>query len=132
MTLFTSVTDKSKRRFCVSSVVYLSVTVFCIVFNAIYTYFSYGMVSNHMKYMFLFPLLLGCMPSVLLFFTKAHKYVARITFNMWNAGCATFITGCTVVGIITNSGRSTDVFPIYCIIGAVMMILSLLFLKKKA
>ncbi len=83
-----------------------------------------------MKYMFLFPLLLGCLPSVMLIFTKAHKYISRITFNMWNAGCATFITGCIVVGIITNSGRSTDIFPLYCVIGTVMMILSLFFIKK--
>ena len=130
MILFTSVTDIQKKRFCISSVVYLCITLFCVIFNIIYTYFSYGMTSTHMKYMFLFPLLLGCIPSILLVITKMYRYITRITFNMWNAGCATFITGCIVVGIITNSGRNTDVFFIYCTIGAVMIIFSLLFLKK--
>ena len=129
--MFTSVTDKNKKRLCISSFIYFCITVFCIVFNLVYTHFSYGMTSQHMKYMFLFPLLLGFGPSLLLILLQKHKKVSRITFNLWNAGCATFIAGCITVGIITNSGRSTDVFPLYCIIGAIMMILSLFFVIRK-
>ena len=129
--MFTSVTDKNKKRLCTSLTVYLIITVLCVVFNMIYTYFSYGMTSPHMKYMFFFPLLLGCLPSVLLPLSKKEKSISRVTFNLWNAGCATFIVGCITVGIITNSGRNTEVFPIYCVIGTVMILSSLLFLKRK-
>ena len=129
--MFTSVTDIQKKRFFISSVVYLCITVFCIAFNVIYTHFSYGMTSAHMKYMFLFPLLLGCVPSLVLIFTKTYGCISRISFNLWNAGCATFTTGCIVVGIITNSGRHTDAFVIYCVIGIAMSMLSIFFIKKK-
>lgn len=84
-----------------------------------------------MKFMFLFPLLLGFVPSAVLLLSHLYSKIGRVSFNLWNAAVGTFVCGCITVGIINNSGRSTDTFIIYCIIGAVMMVSSLLLLKKK-
>lgn len=121
-----SISDINKKRYKKTLITYSIVSVLCIIFNAVYTHFSYGMVSIHMKYMFLFPLLMGVVPSVPLLISK--KNINRVSFNLWNAGCGTFICGCIVVGVINNSGRNTNVFALYFMIGLFLSIVSILIL----
>lgn len=114
-----------------AAVLYLLTAVFCIVFNDIYTRFSYGAHSNFMGLMFLFPLLGGFLPSVLLGITKKSGLVSRLSFNLWNSGIATFVFGCLVRGIINISGRFTEYDRCYWIVGSLLLAAAIIASMKK-
>lgn len=103
-----------------AAIIYLLVSAFCILFNYVYTRFSYGVYSNYMGLMFLFPLLGGFLPAVLLDITKKGGFVSRVSFNLWNSGIAVFIFGCLVRGIINISGRFTEYDTYYWIAGGIL------------
>ena len=132
MTLFTSVTDINKRRYLKTLINYVLISVLCIIFNAVYTHFSYGMFSYHMRFMFLFPLIGGALLCAIILLLKLYTRVTRASFNLWNSGIATFVVGCTVQGIINISGRNTDYGMIYWCLGALLLLSGIiaLFIKK--
>ncbi len=102
----------------------LCVSVFLIVFNAVYTYFGFGEYSLHMRYMFLFPLIGGALVPFAVTALGFSHYVGRACFNLWNASIATFVVGCTVQGIINISGRYTEYGMVYLVIGIIIAIAS--------
>jgi uncharacterized membrane protein HdeD (DUF308 family) len=103
VTLFTSVT---KRTFGRATLVYLSLTIFCIVFTIIYEKFSYGESSIFMRLMFLAPLA-GAVVSFLsgLNLTWITK---RGPFLLFNSSLAIIASACLVRGIIEVSGRTSS------------------------
>lgn len=103
MTLFTSVT---KRTFGRATLVYLGLTIFCIVFTIIYEKFSYGESSIFMRLMFLAPLA-GTVVSFLsgLNLTWITK---RAPFLLFNSSLAIIASACLVRGIIEVSGRTSS------------------------
>ncbi len=117
-----SATDMNKRRMKFETVNCLFITVLLIIFNYIYTRFSFGEFSLHMRYMFIFPLVFGTfIPTVFLITDKCDS-VSRLVFNLWNAGIGTHVAGCTVQGIINISGRHTLYGVIYFVLGTVMLL----------
>lgn len=122
--MYSSVIDINRKRYVRMLITYVAICIFCIIFNAVYTHFSYGMSSQHMKYMFLFPLSMGIIPSLFLLIAGSRLTMKRVSFNLWNCSCATFTVGCVVVGIINNSGRNTDAFVLYSMIGILLLFLS--------
>ncbi len=118
--MFISDIDVSKRRMYLELFNCLIISVLLIIFNSVYTYYSFGEYSLHMRYMFLFPLVLGSGVSTVILFTRTYKKVSRVVFNMWNAGIATFVFGCKVQGIINISGRYTMYGLIYFILGIIL------------
>lgn len=56
-------------------VVYIFITLFCIIFTLIYEKFSYGEYSWYMRGMFLYPFIGGVIASMLLW--KKNKPVER-------------------------------------------------------
>lgn len=113
-----------------TTMIYLGVTIFCLIFNFIYEQFSYGEHSPYMRYMFILPIIGGVFPfgaSILL--SQKAKYTLwknRIAYNLWNCGIATLLNGCLIKGIINISGRFTDYDRIYWMGGGIFLIASLL------
>ncbi|WP_148409677.1 hypothetical protein [Murimonas intestini] len=124
MILYTSDIESSKRRYARTSLCYLAVSVLCIVFSLVYEKFSYGEYSVFMRNMFLFPLLGGMLPAIILQLTGKTASVNRVSFNMWNAGIAVFVSGCLVRGVINISGRFTEYDKWYWIAGGGMLVLA--------
>ncbi len=58
MILFTSVIDKNGKKSGRTSLNYLWISLFCLLFGAVYELFSHGVYSMYMIYAFVFPL--GC------------------------------------------------------------------------
>ncbi len=102
----------------------LCVSVFLIVFNAVYTFFGFGEYSLHMRYMFIFPFVGGAVIPAVLTLIGHSDYIDRACFNLWNAAIATFVVGCTVQGVINISGRYTDYGKVYFVIGTVGAVIS--------
>lgn len=118
------ISGTENRRLLRAAAIYLAATVLCVVFNAVYTHFSYGERSGFMAMMFLFPLVGGVLPAALVLFAgKAHG-ICRTAFNLWNSGIAALVCGCLVRGIINISGRFTEYDVWYWLAGGTMLLSS--------
>ena len=122
MTLSTSVTNPSKRRFKKTAVSYILLTIFFFAFSRIYESFSFGETSIHMHYLFALPLVGG---SLLLLFMKIIPNLSRLSLNLWNSAVATMTAGMLFRGIVNLSGRSTTLDMPYWYAGAIFAALAL-------
>lgn len=123
MTLSTSVTKASKKRFKKTAVVYALITVFFFIFSRIYEHFSFGETSVYMHYLFGVPLIGG---MALLIFQKIIPNLSRLSLNLWNSAVATIATGVLFRGIVNLSGRSTTMDLPYWYVGIRLAGLALL------
>ncbi|MFY0999921.1 hypothetical protein ACOMA9_09320 [Streptococcus sp. AD045-1] len=130
MTLSTSVTKASKKRFKKTAVVYALITIFFFIFSRIYEHFSFGETSVYMHYLFGVPLIGGV---VLLIFQKMIPNLSRLSLNLWNSAVATIATGVLFRGIVNLSGRSTTMDLPYWYVGvglAGLALLSIIFTRS--
>ncbi|WP_247906524.1 hypothetical protein [Streptococcus anginosus] len=130
MTLSTSVTKASKKRFKKTAVVYALITIFFFIFSRIYEHFSFGETSVYMHYLFGVPLVGG---MVLLIFQKIIPNLSRLSLNLWNSAVATIATGVPFRGIVNLSGRSTTMDLPYWYVGvglAGLALLSMIFTRS--
>lgn len=67
--MYTSDIKQTRKRALKTALIYLTASVICAVFGAIYESFSHGVYSGFMIYAFAFPLILGTLPFLLLSFT---------------------------------------------------------------
>ena len=123
MTLSTSVTNPSKKRFKKTAVSYILLTIFFFAFSRIYESFSFGETSIHMHYLFAVPLVGG---SLLLLFMKTIPNLSRLSLNLWNSAVAIMTAGMLFRGIVNLSGRSTTLDMPYWYLGAAFAALALL------
>lgn len=72
-----------------------------------------------MKYAFLVTLLGGVLPSLVLVLTRKTNIVNRLMFNLYNSGLACVVAGFIINGIVTMSGRSTEVQLYFFIAGGI-------------
>ena len=130
MTLSTSVTKASKKRFKKTAVVYALITIFFFIFSRIYEHFSFGETSDYMHYLFGVPLIGGV---VLLIFQKMIPNLSRLSLNLWSSAVATIATGVLFRGIVNLSGRSTTMDLPYWYVGvglAGLALLSMIFTRS--
>ena len=130
MTLSTSVTKASKKRFKKTAVVYALITIFFFIFSRIYEHFSFGETSVYMHYLFGVPLIGG---MVLLIFQKIIPNLSQLSLNLWNSAVATIATGVLFRGIVNLSGRSTTMDLPYWYVGiglAGLALLSMSFTRR--
>ena len=99
----------------------LSLAVFCVVFTAVYEQFSHGAQSDHMRAMFLMPLVGCALPALVGYLTPLRRLYCRPAFNLWHSGLAVWTVGCLFRGIVNISGRYTDLDRIYWIAGAAFL-----------
>lgn len=119
--MYTSVTKKEP-------LVWLGITVFTIIFAAVYEHFSFGVWSNAMVFMFVFPLILGFIPSLILAVAR-WGYLPRL----WNDGVLVITVGSLLTGIIEIYGSDSYYTPWFFYIGTALLILGVLqiiFTKK--
>ena len=99
---------------------YLAGTAFCIVFSAVYEYFSHQVYSIYMIGMFLFPLLLGAVPVILRRIMKlppTETWAAEL--HRW--GVITLTFGSCLTGIFQIYGTTSDYTIYYWIAGLALL-----------
>lgn len=90
--------------------VYLAITVFCIIFNQIYALFGHGVHSPFMTLMFLFPLLGGVLPFLILSLFVNDPYEIkgyRFSYNCYNSGIAALTSASLLHGIFEIAGTDS-------------------------
>lgn len=97
---------------------YVFTTLFCIVFNYIYSIFSHGVSSPFMSYAFVFSLVLGVVGFTLFGRLNLDN---RIAVNLYNAGIATLTVGSILRGIIDIAGADTTYPAWYFFVGTVFV-----------
>lgn len=114
-----SVSAIKKNRPCL---IWFGITLFCILFAFIYELFSFGVYSNSMIFMFVYPLLLGALPC---FFTSALNH------RLWNDGILLLIGSSLLTGIFEIYG-TTSIYTTYMYyFGIACLLLSLILMAWK-
>ena len=121
----TSDIEIDKKREIKTAFVYLLVSVFCILFGAVYEYFSHEVYSFYMIYAFVFPLIGGTLPFMILFVSN-KKMPEKIPFNLYNSGIAALTVGSIVKGVLDIYGTTNRLISVYWITGILLCIIGVL------
>lgn len=97
----------------------LFAALFCVLFGAVYELFSHGVYSYGMLYAFVFPLVLGVLPLLLLTMLRA-PYPNRFARSVYHAGIATLTVGSIVSGALEIYGTTNPLTLIYWIVGGAL------------
>ncbi|MBM7642006.1 hypothetical protein [Streptococcus loxodontisalivarius] len=117
----TSVTKKTAIK---GSIIYLAISIFCVIFTYVYELYSYGESSPYMRLMFLAPLISAAFFVLTAFgFTWLQNRASLLVFN---SGIAIIVSACLVKGIIEVSGRTTTIDQPYWYVAIAFLVLSLI------
>ena len=114
----------------------LYATLFCVLFGAVYEVFSHGVYSYGMIYAFVFPLVLGVLPLLLIGMRRAPD-PNRFSQNVYHAGIAALTVGSIVTGVLEIYGTTNPLTLVYWILGSLLTVLgaaaylAVLFGKRK-
>ena len=110
--MFTSVTKKSDKNLDKISKTYMIISAFCIVFAAIYEYFSHEVYSPFMIFAFLIPFIGG---------TVAFYTIKRFAQNIM-PGIATLTVGSIFQGVLEIYGTSNSLVNVYLVVGCSLIV----------
>ena len=147
--MYTSVIKTNKRNARRTALIYLFVSIFCAVFGAVYEIFSHGVYSAFMVFAFVFPLVGGALPFLLLNLAERSQaknnksrshlrlYPAIPARSFYHCGIITLTLGSIMTGILDIYGTTNKLLVIYWFLGATLLLaavsihlLSLLFSKR--
>ena len=97
----------------------LFASLFCVLFGAVYECFGHGVYSYGMLYAFVFPLVLGVLPLLLIAMLRA-PYPNRFVRSVCHAGIATLTVGSLVSGALEIYGTTNPLTLIYWIVGGAL------------
>lgn len=125
-------------------VVYICVTLFCLVFYLIYNIFSHGVHSPYMTYLFAWPLVLGVLPSGVMWGVyrcgnqkskddgrKGSAEVSETGVEIWRAGVAAVTVSSCLRGIFEIAGTASVYQEWLMAAGAVMLVVGAALVIKK-
>lgn len=125
--MFTSDTDKKALK---TALVYLGISLFCVLFGAVYELFSHGVYSYYMIYAFVFPLAGGTLPALTMAAFRCKRCPGPLSRLLYHCGIATFTVGSIIQGVLEIYGTSNPLtrwyWPTAGILVAAALILHLL------
>lgn len=102
--------------------VYLPVTLFCLVFFLIYDRFSHGVRSPYMTWLFLWPLTLGLLPSLVLQLFVRLPRQRRLSADLYHPGVAAVTVSSLLRGVFDIAGTASDYQARLMVFGGVLLI----------
>lgn len=100
---------------------YLFISMFCILFGAVYEYFSHEVYSYYMLYAFVFPLVGGAVPFLgLAFYNK--RLPGKVSCNLYHSGIATLTVGSFFQGALEIYGTTNRLIVIYWWLGILFLL----------
>jgi len=105
------------------ALIFLAVSLFCIVFNFIYAKYSHDVNSNYMTFMFAYPLIGGTMVYLLIGAISKARMPGRFVVNVYNSGIAALTVGSMLKGIFDIAGTSSPYQPVFGVAGILMILL---------
>ena len=121
MTLFTS---DIKKTYFKTIIIYICATIFAVLVNWIYSFFSHDVSSDYMTFAFLYPLILGVGVYIILFFINWYN---RVSYNMYNAAVATITVGSFLVGVNEIAGADSVYYNYFYLLSIIFFIASILY-----
>jgi hypothetical protein len=118
-----------------AAIIYLAITLFCGLFSLIYEYFSHGVYSNYMIYLFLFPLIGGVLPFIAVGIINKLNFPRTLSLNLYNSGIASLTVGSCLQGVLEIYGTTSYYMPVYWVAGMFFIasgIIIYLFSMKKS
>ncbi len=108
--------------------IYWAVSLFGILFGAVYEYFSHDVLSYSMIYAFLPPLILGVLLHSVLRTAqeKTHGRSIPMPGGCFHAGVAALTVGMIMNGVLEIYGTTNRLISVYWIAGAVLLILGII------
>lgn len=104
-----------------TAAIYAGVAVFCGVFALIYGQFSHGVFSAFLGWMFLFPLLLGALPFLLLWRLPSAGYPGTMARYAYHSGLAALTLGSCLTGIFEIYGSTAPLVKAYWVGGGILL-----------
>lgn len=114
-----------KRQMRRTLLIYLSTTLFCGLFSAVYEHFSHGVYSNYMIYLFMFPLIGGVLPYAVLGLFLRTRCPLPVPARIYNSGVATLTVGSCMKGVLEIYGTTSDYMVAYWAAGVFLVVLGL-------
>lgn len=124
MTLSTLDIDRIKNM-AKTGFIYLFISLFCVLFGAVYEIFSHEVYSYFMLYAFVFPLVCGALP----FFGMAFCRIpvpGRASQSLYHSGIAALTMGSLFEGALEIYGTSNRLILVYWILGVGFLLLGLI------
>lgn len=121
MTLYTSNKNQLTKR---GILIYLGITVFCLLFSNIYEYFSHNVYSGFMVFLASIPFAGGLLPLLLIRLTSL-PFPGRFAENAYHCGIATLTVGCCLTGVFEIYGSVSNLVKIYWIAGTLLCLLGI-------
>ncbi len=125
MTLSISDINTDRRKMVVCGTIYFAISLFCILFGAVYEYFSHDVYSYYMLYAFVIPLLGGVAPFFALSLSR-WPVPGKFTQNTYHTGIATLTVGSIFSGVLKIYGTTNHLVYVYWIVGGVLLIVGIL------
>ncbi len=119
--MFTSDIEVNRKRASKTAFVYLLISLFCILFGAVYEIYSHEVYSYYMLYAFAFPLVGGTLVFSVLSFVKLARYPNAVSRNLYNSGIATLTVGSIVRGVLDIYGTTNALSEYYWSVGFVLI-----------
>ncbi|MCD8004364.1 MAG: hypothetical protein LUE91_01720 [Oscillospiraceae bacterium] len=116
------VTEKDPAALKRRQLAYLLVSLFCVLFGAVYEHYSHEVYSNCMLYAFVIPLAGGCLLSHLLDLLCRRRMPGRLAWLLYNFGIATLTVGCIFQGVLEIYGTTNRLMAAYWIAGAALLL----------
>lgn len=130
--MYTSDTDTNARRAAKTAFVYLLLSLFLVLFGAVYEVFSHEVYSFYMLYAFVFPLAGGVLPFSILCLRGANRYPPVGARRLYHCGIATLSAGSVMQGVLEIYGTTNTLVQWYWIMGAGLTVLSILLYAIKS
>jgi len=121
--LYTSDIKLNRNRASKTAFVYLLVSLFFVLFGAVYEIYSHEVYSYYMLYAFAFPLIGGTLVFNILSFLKLQKYPNAIARNLYHSGIATLTAGSVVHGVLEIYGTTNALSDYYWSVGIVLIVI---------
>ena len=120
--MFTLLTKKSDEKLDKISKIYLGISAFCIVFAAIYEYFSHEVYSAFMIFAFLIQFLGGTVVFYTIKRFATSTMPGELLVSLYNCGIATLTVGSIFQGVLEIYGTTNSLVNVYLVLGNMLII----------
>lgn len=124
-----SISDKARNKISLRRIlIWLGISLFCLVFYLIYNMFSHGVRSAFMTYLFAWPLILGFLPATIIYVINHIRnmtlYINPVTDNAYCCGVASLTVSSMLKGIFDIAGTSSPYQEYLLYAGIVLIIIA--------
>lgn len=122
-----SISNKARNKISPRRIlIWLGISAFCLIFYLIYNMFSHGVKSAFMTYLFAWPLIMGFLPSTVIYVINLIRhvpaYIDAVTDNAYCCGIAALTVSSMLKGIFDIAGTAS-IYQTYLLYAGIILII---------